>query len=344
LPSASSNPQQQQRVDITALSRSAAALYQKYHNLSSKEQRQLQQKIHKEQKAATTLDPKEHLHILYKDDHICVTCKPSEILSVPGPRRNPSLVGLLYDTIQPFAIDHVDQMVVHRLDMDTSGVLVFALSKQALSKLHDDFRERRVHKEYHALLVGHLTVTEMEITLALERDPDHPPFMRIAQPRGENDDVTSSSNSNGIIVHDGFQKMITKAAKPSLSTLLVKSWEYLGNNTQYPVTRVALTPHTGRTHQLRVHCAAMGHAIVGDDIYGYSGEGQFCGGKGVADSLTTQQQQHHKDIHSFWQQQTTDASQMGGVHRQKLCLHAEQLALYHPITSSQMMFQVPPCF
>ena len=77
----------------------------------------------------------------------------------------------------------MDQMVVHRLDMDTSGVIVYALSKQALSKLHDDFRNRRVYKQYSALLMGHMQVPEVEIDVALERDPHHAPFMQTAQPR-----------------------------------------------------------------------------------------------------------------------------------------------------------------
>ena len=363
--------------DMSNLSKSAASLYQQYTDLTPEKQRQLQQKIRKEEKASTPLCRHDHLHILYKDDHICVTNKPSEVLSVPGPRRNPSLAGLVHDTIRPHLIDHMDQMVVHRLDMDTSGILLYALSKEALSQLHDDFRERRVHKEYQALLVGHLEVAEMEIALDLERDPVHPPFMRIAQPRGEdgaasnpaatvdnNDNSSSSSSttSNGSSpVHAGFQKMIDRAAKPSLTTLRVKSWEYLGggghHSRQYPVTRVQLTPHTGRTHQLRVHCAAMGHAIVGDDIYGYGGEGQFCGGQGVAVALTADQRQLHKDIYTFLQEHDgldADAFDSGSeddgddvvprVPQQRLCLHAEQLALYHPITTAHMMFQAPSSF
>ncbi|CAB9512978.1 Ribosomal large subunit pseudouridine synthase A (Partial), partial [Seminavis robusta] len=161
------------------LSRSSATLVQQFDSLSPTQQRQLQQKIQKEHSASSPLNRHEHLHILYRDDHICVCVKPGGILSVPGPRRNPSLAGLVWDVLQPWQIDSMDQMIVHRLDMDTSGILVYALSKQALSQLHDDFRQRRVRKEYQALLVGHVAPAEMELAMELERDPHHPPFMRI---------------------------------------------------------------------------------------------------------------------------------------------------------------------
>ena len=378
-------------IDTSNLSKSASSLYENYAAMTPEQQRQLRQKIRKEETASTPLCPKQHLHILYKDDHICVTHKPGEILSVPGPRRNPSLTELVYDTVCPDkndndndnnvsknsmddtqnAIQRMDQMVVHRLDMDTSGILLLALSKPALSRLNDDFRERRVHKTYQALLVGHLTVADMEISLDLERDPVHPPFMRIAQPR-EQEEIIHSNNSTsrekgGSPVHAGFQKMIAKAAKPSLTTLTVKSWEYLDVDSarndsslppqpkRYPVTRVQLTPHTGRTHQLRVHCAALGHAIIGDDIYGFGGEGQFCGGQGVADALTVDQRQLHQDIFSLLQEHeesevigvndtSTSGEAVRGIPQQRLCLHAEQLSIYHPITSAHMMFRVPASF
>lgn len=331
-----------QNVDVSRLSKSAASLYKEYSSLSSEEQNRLLRKIAKEQQASTPLKKRQHLRILYRDDHMCVVSKPSGILSVPGPRRNPSLAGLVYDVLFPNDDMDLDQMVVHRLDLDTSGVLVFALSKSALVQLHDDFRYRNVHKQYQALLVGHLKVSEMEIALDLERDPLHPPFMRIAQPRDETKertetvlDVVSSNNSNNNnkrVVHAGFQKMMDKSPKPSLTTLQVISWEYLGNN-RYPVTRVTLKPHTGRTHQLRVHCAAVGHAIVGDDIYGYRGEGQ-CGGL----PLTEQQLKLHESIYKYWHKREEYMAS------QRLCLHAQQLSLYHPLTRAPMTFQVDPLF
>lgn len=321
------------------LSRSAATLVQNRDSLTETQKQHLEQKILKERKAATPLSPEDDLQILYKDDHVCVTNKRSGILSVPGPRRNPSLAGLVWDVVRPYRIDQVDQMIVHRLDMDTSGILVYALSKEAVSKLHEDFRDRRVSKRYQALVVGHVApVSETEIALDLERDPYHPPFMRIAEPRSlrQTDEILENLPPQ---VHAGFSKMIDKAAKPSLTTLEVMGWEYLGDDGdhRFPVTRVRLTPHTGRTHQLRVHCAALGHAIVGDDIYGYGGEGQFCGGSspGLLESLDPALLRLHQDLYE-WLQGNESASD--------LCLHAEQLSVYHPITGSPMVFSADPLF
>mgnify|MGYP000148818847 CR=1 FL=1 len=333
------------------LSKSAATLLEQYSTLSSTQQVQLQQKIAKERQASQPLSADDHLRILYQDDHICVMDKPSGILSVPGPRRNPNLADLVYDIVQPTLVANVDQMVVHRLDMDTSGIIIYALSQQALSKLHDDFRQKggnHVLKRYQALLVGHLRTSEMEISLDLERDPEHPPFMRMAQPRLE--ETPQQHESIPTKAHAGFQKMIDKAPKPSLTTLSILSWEYLQvphdsatTRSLYPVTRVQLTPHTGRTHQLRVHCAAMGHAIVGDDIYGYRGEGQFCGAAGVAETLSAELLQVHENIHGLFQQHNNNNSETL-LPQQRLCLHAEQLCIYHPITGAPIMFQVPPSF
>ena len=152
--------------------------------------------------------------------------------------------------------------------MGTSGLVVYALSEMALKTLKDDFRNRRVKKTYEALLCGHVPVSsEIEVDVGLQRDPAHPPFMRIAQPEDESGDLPR--------VHPEFRKFINQAPKPSLTKLEVQSFEYLidGEGHKLPVTRVELTPHTGRTHQLRVHAAAIGSPIVGDNIYGWKGEG-----------------------------------------------------------------------
>ena len=206
------------------------------------------------------------LHILYQDSSICVVHKPSGILSVPGPRRNPSITQRVYEHVFPENKannnnnhhDHfrnMDQMVVHRIDMDTSGILVFALHAQALYKLHQDFRQRHVHKKYEALLWGHVGVDEINIDIALERDPCHPPFMRIAQDRTRNANNTKTTTTT-TSVSPRFQKFLNQAPKESYTELQVLSRDYLTFNSHdtprvVPVTRVLLKPHTGRTHQLR---------------------------------------------------------------------------------------------
>ncbi|KAL7577058.1 hypothetical protein ACA910_006799 [Epithemia clementina (nom. ined.)] len=293
-------------------------------------------------------------------------------------------------------------MVVHRLDMDTSGLIVYALNENALSRLHDDFRTRNVKKTYQALLVGHLLVGEMEIDLDLERDPDNLPFMRIAQPKDTNDNdhddherssqrsqmaettaATSRRNHGKVTprpaaaVASFVQKMTNQAPKPSQTQLTVLAWEYLTLNTtkttataannnknnnndnnhffhqvssnstsssttttttttrmgtsiRLPVTRVQLIPHTGRTHQLRVHCAAVGHPIVGDDIYG-------CGGcSGGAPNTTTNKNDPDSKLHLRLYQQLDTIM--------PLCLHAQQLCLFHPCTGAPMLLECDPPF
>lgn len=278
------------------------------------------------------------VRILYVDDHICVVNKPSGVLAVPGPRRNPSLCEAVYNLLAPTGLDNMDQMVVHRLDMDTSGVLVFALSKQALTQLHQDFRERRVHKTYQALLSGHFPQQDCEIDVALERDPDHPPFMRIAQPRrGSSQQLQPSYSQESLddgapISEDSdaylstksaaFHKFLNIAPKPSLTDLRVEEWTFISktNDKRLPVTRVTLIPHTGRTHQLRVHTASLGYPIVGDDIYGIDGEGS-----GLLSS------------------EENDSSRLveRGIAalQTPLCLHAHRLCIQHPIFDYPMMFQ-----
>jgi len=264
-----------------------------------------------ENRASKPLTREEHLHILYMDEYICVINKPSGVLSVPGVRRNPSVAGLVFDLLKP-QID-MDQMVVHRLDMDTSGILVFALTEFSLKELHEAFRSRKVKKSYLALLCGHLSDSEVEIDVGLERDPHNPPFMRVAQARIAKEIDT---------VHESFRKFVNQAPKPSLTDVRVLSreWLYSAGVNKLPVTRVELTPHTGRTHQLRVHAASLGHPIVGDDIYGYMGEGN-CGIDYSTDKdlMKTQQEIYKLGL--------------------PLCLHASRLTFLHPVTGSPVSFE-----
>jgi 23S rRNA-/tRNA-specific pseudouridylate synthase len=299
-----------------SLSHSARYVLSKYDQLSKEERFQLNNKLAAEARASHVLDPAEHLHLLYYDDHLAVCNKPSGILSVPGPRRNPSLAGLVQDVMNP-AIE-LDKMVVHRLDMDTSGVTVYALTERALKKLHADFRARSVKKTYTALLAGHFTAAEeVEIDVSLERDPHNPPFMRVTQPRTKNE-TTSTDN-----VHPSFQKFTNQAPKPSLTEMQVLSLEYLHKHV--PVTRVSLTPHTGRTHQLRVHCAAIGHPIVGDDIYGFAGAGNVGLDEDFLDAAAAP---NRREINQLLSEQ-----------HHSLCLHAERLCLYHPVTEAPLVFE-----
>ena len=169
--------------------------------------------------------------ILYEDPHLIAVDKPSGLLTVPGrtPDKQDCLLNRLHDT-------YPDALLVHRLDRDTSGVLVFARSLRIQQQLGKCFEAREVKKEYVAIVEG--TVTESQtIELPIRRD------------------ITISLPPTYIVDH--------KCGRSASTKLDV----HLTDGTQ---TRVTLYPHTGRSHQLRVHCRAIGHPIVGDPIYGNS--------------------------------------------------------------------------
>jgi RluA family pseudouridine synthase len=291
----------------------------------NEEQQQQQQqrrcfakKIEAKARASQPLDPTRDLHILYRDNDIVVVHKPSGILCVPGPRRNPSLANLVHEYLH---VDmDVDKTVVHRLDMDTSGIVLFALTEQSLSTLHHDFRQGRVRKTYQALVCGHVDSEELEMDLPLERDPFHPPFMRVAQPKQQEPTISTGATNPSTAI----SKFLRQAPKPSWTEVRVISYEFVE---RVPVTRVQLRPHTGRTHQLRVHCAAIGHPIVGDDIYGYKGEGAPNGG---IENIQVCSQSVQQRLHELG--------------RRPLCLHAQQLCIHHPRTRAPMMFQADAAF
>jgi Pseudouridylate synthases, 23S RNA-specific len=124
---------------------------------------------------------------------------------------------------------------VHRLDMSTSGLLVFARGEDMQRRLSHLFRERRVKKCYIAMVAGRVEITAGEVDLPLGSDwPNRP-----------------------------RQKMDFAIGKPSLTRYRVLAHDAVMN-----ISRVELEPVTGRTHQLRVHMAAIGHPILGDVLYG----------------------------------------------------------------------------
>jgi tRNA pseudouridine32 synthase / 23S rRNA pseudouridine746 synthase len=182
------------------------------------------------------------LGLVYCDDAFLIVNKPAGLLSVPGlgADKADNLVTRVQNEF-PAAFS------VHRLDMSTSGLLAFARSKDMQRRLSLLFRERRVKKSYVALVAGHLGFTAGEVDLPLVSDwPNRP-----------------------------RQKVDFAIGKPSLTRY--RLLEY----TESPIlrsiqqgqrgvdaSRVELEPVTGRTHQLRVHMAAIGHPIIGDALYG----------------------------------------------------------------------------
>ncbi|MCW8349032.1 pseudouridine synthase [Vibrio sp. ZSDZ65] len=170
--------------------------------------------------------------ILYQDEDMAVVHKPAEFLSVPGKTIEDSVYLRMKQTFP----DATGPLIVHRLDMSTSGLMVIAISKRANKSLQKQFIQRTVEKRYVALIDGVLEENEGRIALPMRGDLDDRPRQLICFEHG----------------------------KPAETT-----WQVIERKNNQ--TKVYLSPKTGRTHQLRVHCAhALGlhMPIVGDDLYG----------------------------------------------------------------------------
>jgi len=171
--------------------------------------------------------PQEPLALLHVDDDIVVADKPAGLLSVPG--RGPERADCL---IARLRTEFPSVLLVHRLDLDTSGVIVFALTAQAQVHLGQQFENRRTQKRYVALVSGHPAETRGRVDLPLIVDwPNRP-----------------------------RQKVCHDTGRPAQTDWRVLRQE--GAN-----ARMRLVPVTGRSHQLRVHMQALGHPILGDTLY-----------------------------------------------------------------------------
>jgi tRNA pseudouridine32 synthase / 23S rRNA pseudouridine746 synthase len=177
--------------------------------------------------------PPQGLEIVHQDHRVVVCNKPSGLLTVAG--KDPSLSDCLEARVQALFPSHPATKVVHRLDKDTSGLLLLALDKKALAHLGQQFEKRRIEKYYVARVWGELAEDSGLVDLPLATDWDNKPRQRIDFERGR-----------------------------SAQT----QWEVLAR--EGGVTRLRLVPLTGRTHQLRVHMQALGHPILGDAFYATS--------------------------------------------------------------------------
>lgn len=172
------------------------------------------------------------LEIFYEDEEIAIVNKPSEFLSVPGKNISDSVYTRMLDRYP----NATGPLLVHRLDMSTSGILLIAKTKEAHKFLQKQFINRTIKKRYVALLDGVITKKRGEINLPLRVDLDNRPYQLVCFDYG-------------------------KTAKTF--------WEVI--STENNKTKIYLYPSTGRTHQLRVHCAhksGLNASIHGDDLYG----------------------------------------------------------------------------
>jgi tRNA pseudouridine32 synthase/23S rRNA pseudouridine746 synthase len=261
------------------------------------------------------------LIIVSEDKHIVVVDKPSGVLSVPSEKGISSLAQTVFETVD-HSFSSYDRMVVHRLGMETSGLIVFAKTMEALRGMNTLFRTRQLTRQYEVLVCGHVLVggEKGAIDKSLMRDYLFPPYMR----------VSTDEHQNALIDLDPsiVGKKLLEAAKPSQTKFEVVSRETL-LNTNLPVTRLILTPITGRTHQLNVHCAAFGHPIVGDRVYGLEGEAAPNGGLDGADVVP-------EAASLELQRAIAQAVAAGGMN---MCAHAKSLKFRHPVTFTPLAFE-----
>ncbi|RIX48264.1 MAG: RNA pseudouridine synthase [Rhodocyclales bacterium GT-UBC] len=213
-----------------------------------------------------TPPPDNGLTVLFADASLLVVNKPAGLLSVPG--RGDDKQDCLASRVQA---EYPDALIVHRLDMSTSGLLVLARGEAMQSEINRLFRERAVDKRYLAVVDGMLAEEGGEIDLPLICDWPNRPRQKVD--------------------HDIGKRSLTRFTR-------------LDVDEASQTTRVALEPITGRSHQLRVHMAALGHPILGDELYGGPAE--------------------HK--------------------APRLLLHAMDLAFVHPLSGEALAFHCPPDF
>jgi len=170
--------------------------------------------------------------VLHDDGEVLVVCKPTGLLTVPG--RRPELQDCLWNRLRD-RFPEREVKLVHRLDRDTSGLILFAFTRDAQATLGRQFERRKVHKEYVALVHGALSESEGTVEGPIRKDWSRHdmPFYTVCQEKG----------------------------RSAVTRFRVEAREG-------EATRVRLFPETGRSHQLRVHMRHLGHPIVGDPIYG----------------------------------------------------------------------------
>ena len=177
--------------------------------------------------------PAHELVVVYADEALLVLDKPAGLLSVPG--RGEDKQDCLSARVQA---RYADALIVHRLDMATSGLMILARGTAVQRSLNDIFANRQVTKRYIAVVDGHLDQPLDSwgvIDLPILVDWPNRPLRKIDREQG----------------------------KPSMTR-----WRWLSYNRENNTTRIELEPITGRSHQLRVHLLAVGHPILGDALYG----------------------------------------------------------------------------
>ncbi len=184
----------------------------------------------KKPEAEFTYDPpKEPLAIIHQDQEVLVVSKPAKLLTVAGRKKEHA------DCLEARVKKEIPSArIVHRLDMETSGLVIFALNAEAHRNLGRQFEQRKTDKEYIADIWGNPEEENGMVDLPLRCDWPNRPLQMI--------DLTHGKQAQ-------------------------TEWKIIERTEK--VTRVSLKPITGRTHQLRVHMCEIGHPIIGDDFYAH---------------------------------------------------------------------------
>ena len=194
--------------------------------------------------------PPHDLDLIYRDESLIVANKPAGLLAVPG--RGADKQDCQASRVRA---EFSDALVVHRLDMATSGLLLFARGAEMQRCLSRMFRERAVQKRYVAVVAGRLEPLSGEINLPLIGDWPNRPLQKVDHESGK-----PSLTRYRVL---GYERLISTGYS-SFDKLRANGLAEIFAD----ITRVELEPVTGRTHQLRVHMAAIGHPILGDTLYG----------------------------------------------------------------------------
>lgn len=199
------------------------------------------------------------IQIIYQDEYIVAVNKPQALLSVPGlgPNKQDCLISRLVKVIP-------EARVVHRLDCYTSGIMLFAIGIEMQRALSRIFHDRKIQKQYIAVVKQWFDENEGVIKFPMRCDIDNRPHQIVDYEHGKS---------------------------------AVTFWQVLQRKDE--AVRLLLKPVTGRTHQLRVHCAAMGYPIIGDGLY-------------------------------------SDAGGKDEIKQPRMLLHADNLLFEHPVTNKEM--------
>lgn len=220
---------------------------------------------------------KSPIDIIYEDDFIVVLNKPAGCLTIPD-RYDRSAINL-YDLLTK---KYSKIFTVHRLDKDTSGVIVFAKDAESHRKLNQQFQELKVTKIYHAVLSGNLIQDELVIDIPITED-----------------------------LHNKGRMRPSARGKESLTAL--KVLERFRN-----ATLVELNLVTGRHHQIRVHCTAIGHPLLVDEFYGKSSEFKL-----------SYLKRNYKIKKGDEEKPIID----------RVSMHSKKIIILHPITEKEMVFE-----